>query len=185
MAIQLYLATSSEGQHAAAYAQYRLGKIYRRNLINDSAVKNRGVANDYFTAAIRYYNEAIINTPLPGHLYHLAIMYENGLGVKKDLQIAIRYYNRAVDESVKTFNVFDKHYGHKAEMKLQGLDQTTVDQRHPRLGDLNTQLPIASMSPSKNDRDRFDSTAQSTHAELASPADRYGKTKYRLLKCIV
>lgn len=175
MAIQLYQATSTEGEHAAAYAHYRLGKIYRRNLVNDSAVKNRSVANEYFTSAIHYYNDAIIKTPLPGHLYHLAIMYENGFGVKRDLQIAIRYYNRAVDESVKTFNVFDKHYGHKAEMKLQDLDQTTIDQRHPRMGDLSTQLPITNMSPSKDDGDRFDSTTQSPNSNTSPAANRYGK----------
>ncbi|EDV21239.1 uncharacterized protein TRIADDRAFT_60258 [Trichoplax adhaerens] len=165
MAIQLYQATSTEGEHAAAYAHYRLGKIYWNNLVNDSPLKNRVTANKYFTAALQYYNDAIVKAPLPGHLYHLAIMYENGLGVKKDLQIAIRYYNRAVDESVKTFNIFDKHYGHKAEVKLQKVDQSTLDQRHPRMGDLNTQLPI--VSPNKDEGNRFNglSPSSSLHSE--------------------
>ena len=118
VALQLYqTASESEILDGAIYSCYRLGKIY--NNPQYTALYNPEKAKSYFlkSQANYMYLSKIHDVKTVCQLYHLGIMYENGYGVMMNVHHAIKFYREAVDISMGTYSISEKHYGEKAKKK--------------------------------------------------------------------
>ncbi|RDD46021.1 Secretory immunoglobulin A-binding protein EsiB [Trichoplax sp. H2] len=114
-AVELYqAAVDSDDDFAVCYALYRLGKIYG---IPDSGFYDRAKATSYLRAAQanQLYAVKIQDTAVVGQLYRSGVMYEKGLGVSPNRELAIKYYQKAAELSKQSYNMFERYNGGKAQ----------------------------------------------------------------------